>query len=230
MAKVTKLNLSKQHAADLERICAIGVGELANAAGSLTLHTTHLLRAADLAKLFSNENITKEDAEALATQVVALKRLAVRYSLTSHETLVALTNSLKASAHTERLHESWPARMPILEGMLEDPKILILAKATELYFDHCASLEDVRILTDLRPVFNETRSSVVGAVIFSTLKLDFKVSEGSKSVEIVLDLEDLEKLEQQAVGAKTKTQALRKFMREVVGLDHAVFAEEDSET
>ena len=74
-------------------------------------------------------------------------------------------------------------------------------------------LTDVKIVSDLRPVFSMVGADKVEAfTIIHTLVVDCYDRDVSKKFHIALDMSDIEKLKKAVDRAKSKEKALSKFV------------------
>lgn len=55
-------------------------------------------------------------------------------------------------------------------------------------------LQNARIITDVRPVFNEEGSEIEGAIVSFTLRLHYDNIGGSESLSVALDEGDVQKM------------------------------------
>jgi len=88
-------------------------------------------------------------------------------------------------------------------------------KAEKLVEAIGAELEDVQIICDVRPVFNEQRSEIEGAIPISTLVLDvIEPNGGSSRIQVRLREADVIDLSKKIAFAKTKLAAIRRALRD----------------
>ncbi len=89
------------------------------------------------------------------------------------------------------------------------------SKAQRLSEATGAELEDLQIISDIRPVFNEDRSAIEAAVPVTTLRLDIVESAGSPStIEVRLTEQQVADLLMKAECAKTKIAVIKKTLRD----------------
>jgi len=87
------------------------------------------------------------------------------------------------------------------------------AKATILRYEHERTLCSVRILTDVRPVFEDAKINRPDtAVIFHMLKLAYHESDEVREMFISLDENDLEALKQATLRAELKYKSLKDML------------------
>jgi hypothetical protein len=79
-----------------------------------------------------------------------------------------------------------------LARVMELPSMVTSAKASDLLTEYDRIFGDARIVTDIRPVFMEDPQEMAnGAVIVSTLKVQYQDSQGISSFYVALDTQDL---------------------------------------
>ena len=78
--------------------------------------------------------------------------------------------------------------------LLANPRFNYLAKALELRYDYANLLESSRMITDLRPVYNEDANQIEGVVVSFTLRLEFIDIDGRHGMSIALDESDVRTL------------------------------------
>jgi hypothetical protein len=97
-----------------------------------------------------------------------------------------------------------------LVGMMELPPIITSAKASDLITEYERIFGDARIVTDIRPVFMEDPHEMSsGAVIVSTLKIQYQDSRGASSFYVALDTQDLEALKKVVDRALSKIETVK---------------------
>src|SRR5206468_2991943 len=89
----------------------------------------------------------------------------------------------------------------------------LYAKARDLAFDFERLYTRARILTDIRPIYDDPRNAIVGADIIQSLRLDYVSSDGdTKTITIALDIPDLEQLKKCCEDALQKSEVARKLI------------------
>jgi hypothetical protein len=103
----------------------------------------------------------------------------------------ALNNDARWS---EEELQRWDLVRPGLAELLGSSQISYLVKALELRYDYANLLESSRIITDLRPVYNDDASEIDGLVVSFTLRLGFTGIDGKHGLSISLDESDVRNL------------------------------------
>lgn len=138
-----------------------------------------------------------------------------RLDLTTDSFLRVLSASLKemgtewtaddARGWSER--EDWIRRL-----LLADAPLGLGAKATELLTEQQVSFCRSRILTDVRPVFDENAQELKGLVPYHTLAVTFHEGSDTREIHIAMDSEDLVALRGHIERAERKERIVRKHL------------------
>lgn len=103
-----------------------------------------------------------------------------------------------------------------LEKLILAPKGLGLQwKADQLRKTTGIELEDIQIICDIRPVFDDARSTIMGAIPISTLKLDLIDRDGApRSIEIRLTEKQLAEFVSKSELAQQKIRVIKQTLTE----------------
>lgn len=103
----------------------------------------------------------------------------------------------------------------LTDGIGNDHPIMIAVKAQTLVYTHQNLFLGARLITDVRPVFNDSASEVDELVITHMLTLDY--SDGSQrnsSITLAMDQEDIAQLQNQCERAATKILTLKGALKD----------------
>ncbi len=83
-----------------------------------------------------------------------------------------------------------------LEDIINSPAIKVTAKAYFLSYDHSQIFSSVSSVVDVRPIFNEDKSIIVGTVIVPTIKLKYfdNNTDTRKELSLALDEDDVKQI------------------------------------
>lgn len=173
------------------------------------------LRPSDLHQAL-NEILPNRSNEvhSVMRQLMCLYTIRRMNDLSAKDLLEGLLYSITTSdpSWTEVEISSWRALEPQLNNLFSLPNVWTIVKALDLAYDYTDLLQDVKILTDIRPVFNEDASGILGAIVSFTLRLSLDGREGRKSLSITVDKKDVEKLKQVCERALKKAGTAKNFM------------------
>jgi hypothetical protein len=104
----------------------------------------------------------------------------------------------------------------LLEQLLSIDTLKMISKAAQLQRDDERLYCKARILSDIRPVFNDNVSTrPVGAVLTHGLRIGYHEGGDHKEFHVVLDSDDLDALEEVVHRAQAKDKSLREFLADV---------------
>lgn len=93
-------------------------------------------------------------------------------------------------------------------NVLEKDVVYTLGKARRLRQSHERSVEDVELLTDLRPVYSRAEPlEIHSMLVWHTLRIKYEEAEESRVIEFALERTSLERLKERVQRALDKDQA-----------------------
>jgi hypothetical protein len=108
--------------------------------------------------------------------------------------------------------EKWRQLDPLLEDLFGIEQLDTASKAVDLAYEYANLFQSARVVTDIRPVFDESASEIAAAVISQTLRLYFSSEEGEHSLSVALDQQDLERLRDSCDRAIKKARTAQKLV------------------
>lgn len=173
------------------------------------------LRPADLHQAL-NEILPNRsnEVQSVMRQLMCLYTIRRMNDLSAKDLLEGLLYSITTSdpSWTEDEISRWRALEPQLENLFSLQNVWTIVKTIDLAYDYTDLLQDAKILTDIRPVFNEDASGILGSIVSFTLRLSLNGREGRKSLSITIDEKDVEKLKQICERALKKAETAKNFM------------------
>lgn len=199
------VSLVVKNADKLPRICEAVAG------------TEAVQSLAKLTGLVSAEiGLPNGEARAIVGTLLTLHRLRSQLGQSSEVFLAGLATwfaEMTKEEGKEELSTLWERGLPhIRDALGEDSAFATLDKATELVYSHQNVLREVRILTDLRPVYDKAASKIVRMVVTHLLRVDYLDGSSAERLYIAIDAGDLEKLEEQCTRAKDKAAVVAKSL------------------
>ncbi|MCC7337871.1 MAG: hypothetical protein IT422_22515 [Pirellulaceae bacterium] len=156
--------------------------------------------------------LSSEDAELLLPQVLSLSMLARMSESKAIDVTKALRNEFDRA--DEQLE--WDKIAGPIQGLIESKAIRLVTKVMELSYDYANLFRKARIVTDLRPLFDEPGVKVEGGVVTHTLRLSYQSDDGGHDLSVALDLQDVKKLREQCDRAITKATSIRDAFTESI--------------
>jgi hypothetical protein len=112
-----------------------------------------------------------------------------------------------AEADRSSLHE-------ILNQLLDAHSLSTAAKAADLIVEHEHVYNDIRVITDLRPVFgDDPTANPQGVTLSATLKLDHFTNGRINSLYVSVDEEDLRAIRDAVDRGLKKSKTMRELMK-----------------
>ncbi len=104
---------------------------------------------------------------------------------------------------------------PLIAKLLDlDEPLSVASKAFNILLEHERVFLGSKILTDIRPIFNNRKiESPFGAVIVHMLKIGYREGSESKEFFVALDTSDINKLEEVLKRAKDKEKAIQPLLK-----------------
>lgn len=175
----------------------------------------------------------KDALETVTQQLMSLYALLRQRSLDADTVLEGLQYGIDHAPEDQRWEErklaEWRELQPQLKNLLSLRKLWLVAKALDLAYEYANLLQSARILTDIRPVFNENGDEIEGTVISHTLRLYYDNPEGIHSLSVALDKEDIEAIHENCERALRKAEAAKCLMIEKAEKPTIVSGEDEDE-
>jgi hypothetical protein len=118
----------------------------------------------------------------------------------------SLQEDREDSEHQEPKEAQYKFVHEFLRDLLKVEWVRITIKAIDLSYEFANLLQESRIITDIRPIFNEEADTIEGSVVTFTLRLNFLNAGQYESLSIAVDAADLEILESQCKRALQKAE------------------------
>lgn len=160
----------------------------------------------------------------LARVLVQLSLLRRRSSASWEEILESVRNALDQWKESDL--DLWDRHRDRVHEILAVPRLTLTAKAIELAREHGNMLRRSRVIEDVRPVFDDAREKIEGAIVLHTLRLEYLGDARSRSISIALDSGDLRALRQECERALEKAERTKARVAEQWKVPVAVIGEE----
>jgi len=158
-----------------------------------------------------------EQRNALVRQVLSLRGLVNETGLKTSGVLGGLRDGLlKATGILDGQGVViWDQHLsPTLEKLLDSQLIQVAAKSSNLAYDFAYLLQYSRVITDVRPVFNERAEEIEGAVVSHVLRLKYSGRDSEYSLSVVLDASDIRRLRDECERAMAKARVVKRTLEE----------------
>jgi len=157
-----------------------------------------------------------EIAESLLNQVISLASLERQRNLTADDVLHGLLYGVRTSEYpwTEDELSRWHSVEPELRRLLEHPRIWRVAKALDLSYDFAHLIQEARIMSDIRPIFDREATRLEAAVVSFTLRLRYDSINGNHGISIAMNNADIESLRDECDRALRKARVASDAMND----------------
>lgn len=187
-----------------------------------------LLSAFDEAPLVMNPDVlaerlalnvewySREDMSDTLWSLLSVYALREEYELSTSEAVKHIAQAMQDSS-SEKLkltdRDQFEER---LIALLSSSRLELAGKASSLMQEHERLMRDVRIITDVRPVFGtELEGKPNGAVVLHTLRLTYSDDSGERrEFYVAMDAVDLRKLREALKRAEDKAGSLKSMLRD----------------
>jgi hypothetical protein len=210
-----QLQLAEQQLADLKTVCKLGPTVLSRLSTVLENLTPPPVRPESLIReIKSALGEHSADAECLSRQAISFNGLMRQTGLVISDVLDGIRAAIKRDTLNDlaRLQE-WNAVEPHFKRIVMSAGARLTANAIDLSYDYANLYRRARILTDIRPLFNETGDAIEGAVVSFTLRLRYDSVDGDHDISIVMDERDVKQLVEQCQRSLIKSATAQKTMR-----------------
>jgi hypothetical protein len=205
-------NLDSKTERDLERILEISLDDLRALERRVSKRRDPFLKQRELVDLLS-EMLDDDAARSLADILIYLGFIARRRGVTYPDAANFLSTAMRATDTTVRTSADVGERATLLVALAHQPSVLALIKALDLSTDYTNSFDNVRILTDLRPIFADQEDDkpalVVAAIVSHVLRLTYLQDGELRTMSMAMDHSDLVNLQNACRRAITKADTLQ---------------------
>ena len=163
---------------------------------------------------------TTVQRNSLVRQGLALRGLMMEAGLSADEVLGGLKEGLKEATNffggdNAGNETKWDRTfLPAFKALLESKLFRVTTKSANLAYDYANLLRTARIITDVRPIFNESAEGIDGAVISHVLRLKYTGQDDESSLSIVMDATDVRRLLAECERALTKGAVAQNWLME----------------
>jgi hypothetical protein len=151
---------------------------------------------------------------AFLNALVPLNGLRRSLEMEPSEFLAALDHTVTERADDEWKQQhlkSWKKLVPRLSAFFQPDNFFAhVSKAFDLLLERPSVLQNVRVLTELRPIYDEALSESVAILQTNTLVLDYFDGSHQASLYLAMDNSDLESLQSELERARKKIQVSRR--------------------
>ena len=223
---VAPLRIRPRQAADLSVVSRIDRKKLDAVLSKLNELEPAVFIASELRSFISECLSSEEHALPLARQLLSL----ATYCRSSNEEPKDAVERLLAGIKDYNLENgektNLKALAPVLTKLLEDESVKLSAKALHLGFDYANIYRSGNFITDIRPVFDDSRDRIVGAVISHTLRIHFMSAGEERDLSVALDNDDILALRDACDESLKKAEGAKSLVTDSMDLKAFIVGEE----
>ena len=213
-----ELSITPQLQSDIEAMLAISTDQMAQAIK--TSESSSLLRPEDLVR-----TITKVLEQSRATTLVrlslSLRAVGHQSGVSIDEVVEGLRNGLFRERWDDEKLKSFDAQREQFVAFLKSPNVRRISMALSLSYEHAHFFQSARIITDIRPIYDDSAISIEGAVVSHTLRLRYD------GLSLALDLDDIVHLRDQCDRALEKARVAYDLMEKKAGVVTMISGDKD---
>lgn len=222
---IPQVKLTKTLASDLAAACALTPQGLQRIASALERERAVVLKPEVLEKALATE--AGSNSKVVMRILLGLAAACRDGSATPTELLDAFSRAVDAREFESPMPDEWRACRPHIEKLICSRSVTMLAKALDLTYDFGQIYVASRILTDIRPVFDDARQMIHGSAISQVLRLEYVTREGDRSsLTLLMDNRDIEQMRKSCETALRKFTVAKDLMEKAVGRDTTLSGED----
>lgn len=203
-------DLSEQ---DLSALCEQPVDKLEEAYSRLAAIKQHIVSPKAL-RATLNSSLPAGVSLSLSRQLISLQTYVSQSQKDPVDVIFSLTLGLEKKGWGEEVMAKWRSISSILQKFLLLDHISVVSKALSLSFDFEHILSDANIFTDIRPVYTAKRDEIAGAIICNRLRIRYQDEDGSKSLSISIDKDEIERLQKCCADTLSKIELATRLMKD----------------
>jgi hypothetical protein len=210
---------------DLAALCAIGGERLRQVVERINA-APFTIRRSQIETIIS-ESLGAEEAAPIVRVLFGIAGTFRRDFSSASAVLEALTRSINALPNGDERLKPWPDCKEALGALLASRSLSLAAKALDISYDFERVYVAGRILTSVRPVFDEQREEIMGSTIVQTLRVEFLAPNGDESsISVAVDLDDIHRLKEECTRAIEKAKIVRERIQKDCHIEAIIPGEE----
>ncbi len=209
---------------DVERILTLPVKEAEQFVTALQDAGTSAFTIEHIRAIARDKFADDDTAELLVRILLYLHHFKPLHGWSTDEILQNLRDSL-ASQESGSL-PTFDKYTPLLRTALDSNAYSLAAKTALLTLDRIEQISDIAIITDIRPVFDDGRSEIIGSLILNSLRIHVANAD-RESLSFALDYDSILELREKCDLAIQKTNSARIFFEDLSGKSAVVVGEQE---
>lgn len=219
------LNLSRLQIEDLNAIRELGEEQLNKVLDRLKLEDDIVLTTSKI-KDALREVLDGEDQiiTRVIRQLLSLNGLLRQRDLEVDEVVASVLLSVLDCGRqwSEEEIDGWNSFKSCLVELLQLKCFRVLEKTLNLSYEYANLLQSTRVITDIRPIFNEEKTEIDGAVISFTLRIQYDSADSDHGLSLTIDEGDIDHLIKQCEEAKKKAKVAQECMTKKAAINTVI--------
>ena len=205
MADSIKIPLTRSQQSDLFDFSAIGSADLSKWLGIVREKWKTAMSPQDLTESLKQAFPNLLKADAVVRLLIGLRLVGIQSNFSPDQIALAVFEGLEADRIPLGFMEESDKLVPLLNLYLSDPAVRRVAMVVNLSYEYPNLLRSARIISDIRPIYNDTVTDIEASVVSYTLRLRYSNSDGECDASIALDHADVLQLADQCDRAIRKS-------------------------
>lgn len=169
---------------------------------------------------------SNEAGAALTRQALVLSGWRKRSGVNADELVQIVRDGIVAAGNwSQKEVEAWQEVEVEFGSLVSSPIVSLVASGIDLAYEYTNLWRNARILTDIRPMFSDDASSINGAVVSQTFRLQYEGMDGSHELNVAMDESDVRLLLDQCERALVKAQTAQNLMKMRAGIPTMIAGE-----
>jgi hypothetical protein len=213
-----QIQLAEHQLADFRMIRDLGPARLESLAVALERLHSLPIKPADLRRMISDAVPGKSEiADSVTRQALAfcglMRQVGVDDLADSLHNAIVRDGGWSAEELTK-----WEQVEPLFHRVAKTRAVRLVSKAIDLSYEYANVYQRGRIITDVRPLYNDDAMSIEGAVVSFTFRIRFDSVDGNHGLSIAMDEGDVLKLRDQCDRALRKAETALDVMVHRAGI------------
>ncbi len=173
----------------------------------------------------------RNESERLLTSILSLHGMMRQFAIPPKQVCESLGEALERDAEWDDDEiKEWRAVEPFVEKLLSTKGVRVVGRALDLAYEYSNLFRRARILTDIRPLYNDDATTIDGAIVSFTLRLRFDGSDGDHALSIAMDEVDVESMKAQCERALVKARTALALMNDKANVPSMITGETSDAT
>lgn len=232
MPMTLQLAFRKNQLDDLKIVRDLTASELSEIISKIKAISPPPLRPVAIRKVLSEVIKDAEAESAFMRQLTSGCSLLRQRNITAEELIEGINFGIIKAVEgrwTDSELNKWKEKKDLICELFSLESIGSIVKALEISYEYPNILQTSKILTDIRPVFDDAGTSFHGAIVSHSLQVYFDNSSGNQNISLSLDHDDVVQLKNSCDRALLKAETAKRIMIDQLHIPSYICGEEDDD-